>query len=109
MLSKVKLNEIIHEINNRPWTPVEVTRVNDQIVRMALCKGEYHWHKHTNEDELFFVVSGLLTIQIENEPDVLLEEGDMLTVPKGVDHCPKSENGCYVLVFEPLNTVSKGD
>ena len=109
MLSKITINEKIQEINGRPWTPVEVARVNDQVVRMALCRGEYHWHKHTQEDELFFAIQGKVTIQLENEPDVLLEEGNLLVVPKGINHCPKSNEDCYVLVFEPLKTVSIGD
>jgi quercetin dioxygenase-like cupin family protein len=109
MLSKITIDEKMQEINNRPWTPVEVACVNDQVVRMALCRGDYHWHKHAQEDELFFVVRGKVTIQLENEPDVFLEEGNMLVVPKGINHCPKSDEDCYVLVFEPLKTVSSGD
>ncbi|HID72353.1 TPA: hypothetical protein EYP38_00295 [Candidatus Micrarchaeota archaeon] len=58
----VKLEE---KIAGRPWHPVEVARVNDPVVRMALCRGEYHWHSHSGEDELFYVLKGNLTIQMK--------------------------------------------
>ncbi len=109
MISKISLEAKIQEIGGRPWTPVEVAQVNNQVVRMALCRGEYHWHMHKQEDELFLSVRGRVTIQLEHEPNVILEEGDLLAVPKGVMHCPKSEEDCYVLVFEPIKTVSIGD
>ena len=109
MISQITLDEKIQEISGKPWTPVEVARLNNQVVRMALCRGEYHWHKHTLEDEMFLAIRGQVTIQLKNQPDVILKEGEVLVVPKGIEHCPKSEDGCYVLVFEPLKTVSIGD
>lgn len=87
-----------------------MARVNDQVVRMALCKGEYHWHKHTNEDELFYVLRGELTIQLrEPNSDIILHEGELTVTPKGTEHCPKSFVDTYVLMFEPHTLKSKGD
>ncbi|QEE14250.1 cupin domain-containing protein [Promethearchaeum syntrophicum] len=109
MLSQINLEEKILEIDGKPWTPVEVVKLNNQVVRMAFCHGEYHWHKHTLEDEMFLAYRGQVTIQLRNQPDVILKEGEVLVVPKAVEHCPKSKNGCYVLVFEPMKTISIGD
>jgi len=108
MISTINLEDEIKQID-KPWSPIEVARVNDQVVRMALVEGEYHWHKHTNEDELFFVYRGSITIQLKGQPDVALHEGEMVVIPKGVEHRPKSVGPSYVLVFEPYVLQSRGD
>ena len=109
MVPKINLKDKIKEINGRPWFPVEVARLNNQVVRMALYKGEYHWHKHDNEDEFFYVLQGRITIQMKNNPDLALNEGEIAVVPKGAEHCPKSDVESYVLMFEPYELKSKGD
>lgn len=109
MVPKINLKDKVKEINGRPWFPVEIARVNNQVVRMALYKGKYHWHKHDNEDEFFYVLQGRITIQMKNNPDLALNEGEIAVVPKGVEHCPKSDVESYVLMFEPYELKSKGD
>ena len=99
-----KLKEI-----EKPWSPIEVARINEYVIRMALFKGEYHWHKHTNEDELFYVYKGSIVIQLRDFPDIVLHEGEMALVPRGVEHCPKALEPSYVLMFEPALLKSKGD
>ena len=91
------------------WSPVEVARVNDQVVRLAKIQGEYHWHKHTSEDELFYVLKGRIVLQLKGQPDITLEEGQMAVIPKGMEHCPRSEEISHLLVFEPHALVSRGD
>jgi mannose-6-phosphate isomerase-like protein (cupin superfamily) len=108
MISAIRLDDKIKEID-QPWSPIEVARVNDQVVRMSLVTGEYHWHKHTNEDELFYVYKGKIAIQVKGQKDIILQEGDMVVIPKGVEHCPKSIDPSYVLVFEPSVLKSRGD
>ena len=108
MISAISLEDKIKEIN-QPWSPIEVARVNDQVVRMSLVKGEYHWHKHTNEDELFYVHRGKIVIQLKDQNDINLHKGEMVVIPKGVEHCPKSLEPSYVLVFEPHILKSRGD
>jgi mannose-6-phosphate isomerase-like protein (cupin superfamily) len=77
---------------------------------MALFKGEFHWHNHENEDELFYVIRGRITIHMERPfPDIVLGEGEMAVVPKGVEHCPVSDEDSYVLMFEPASLQSAGD
>jgi len=93
----------------KPWSPLEIARVNDQVVRLAKVQGEYHWHKHRNEDELFFVLQGSMVIQLRDQPDLTLAEGEMAVVPKGVEHCPRSEGASYILMFEPQALESRGD
>ncbi|MFO7968201.1 MAG: cupin domain-containing protein [Archaeoglobaceae archaeon] len=107
MIPKINLQDKMLEITE-PFQQVDVAVVNDQVIRMALITGEYHWHKHHEEDELFYVLSGELTIRTVDE-DITLSEGEMVVIPRGVEHCPKSDNGCYILMFEPQGLKSEGD
>jgi mannose-6-phosphate isomerase-like protein (cupin superfamily) len=104
----IDVEEKIKELGDKAWFPIEIARINNQVVRLAYMKGEYHWHEHANEDELFYVVRGSLTIQIKDQPDIVLKEKQIAVVPKGILHCPKSPEGSYVLMFEPLELESKG-
>lgn len=88
-----------------PWTPIDIARVNNQVVRMALFKGQYHWHSH-KKDELFYVLNGTIKIRIRNSKDIKLSKGEMVVVPKGVEHCTESKKGAYVLMFEPSDMKS---
>ena len=108
MISTIRLGNIIKKLD-QPWSPTEVARVNDQVIRMSLVKGEYHWHKHTNEDELFYVYKGKIVIQLKDQENIVLQEGEMVVIPKGVEHCPKSKELSYVLVFEPSVLKPRGD
>ena len=107
----IRVIDLEHKIKkiDKPWSPIEVARVNDQVVRMALIEGEFHWHRHTNEDELFYAYKGDITIQLRDQPDVILHEGEMVVIPKGTDHCPKSDSPAYNLLFEPAGTQTRGD
>ncbi len=108
MISTINIDDKIKQIK-KPWTPIEVARVNDQVVRMALMDGEFHWHKHTKEDELFYVYKGSIIIQLKGQPDITLNEGEMAVIPKGVEHCPKSLEPSYNLLFEPAVLSTGGD
>jgi len=109
MISVISLRDKIKEIGGKTWSPVDVAQVNDQVVRLSLLEGEFHWHKHTNEDELFYVVKGKIVIQLKDQPDITLSEGQIAVIPKGVEHCPKSPQLSYVLLFEPSATKTQGD
>jgi quercetin dioxygenase-like cupin family protein len=108
MIPTINLADKIKEID-KPWSPIEVARVNDQVVRMALLKGEFHWHKHANEDELFYVYKGSIIIQLKDQPDIALHGGEMAVIPRGLEHCPKSVEPSYVLLFEPYVLQTRGD
>ncbi|MEE9324398.1 MAG: cupin domain-containing protein [Dehalococcoidia bacterium] len=109
MIPIINLENKIEEIKGKPWHPIDVARVNDQVVRMALVKGEYHWHKHTNEDELFYVLKGSMVVQMKDQPDITLREGEIAVIPRGVEHCPKSSEDTYVVMFEAYSLQSRGD
>jgi mannose-6-phosphate isomerase-like protein (cupin superfamily) len=108
MVVPINLEERAEEIDET-WSPVDVARVNDQVVRMAKIQGDYHWHKHTNEDELFYVLKGSITIQLKDQPDISLGAGEMAVIPKGMEHCPRSEGLSCILMLEPYALVSLGD
>ncbi|WP_298983644.1 cupin domain-containing protein [uncultured Roseibium sp.] len=91
------------------WSPRVVADVNNQSVKLAKLKGEFVWHDHADEDELFFIVKGSLTIQYRDRDDVVLSAGDLHVVPKGVEHNPLAENECWVMLFEPAETKHTGD
>ena len=109
MIPIINLESKIKEIDGKPWSPVDVAKVNDQVIRLSLLKGEFHWHKHTNEDELFYVIDGKIVIQLKDQPDITLRKGEMAIIPKGVEHCPKSQEPSYVLLFEPFVLQTRGD
>lgn len=101
----INIDERLKEVK-KPWSPIEIVRFNNQVVRLAKFRGEYHWHSHANEDELFFVYRGTITIQMRGRDDLVLQEGEMGMVPKGIEHCPKSEDDSYVLMIEPAELNS---
>jgi mannose-6-phosphate isomerase-like protein (cupin superfamily) len=90
------------------WHPRIVAELNGQQVKLAKLKGEFEWHHHEQEDELFLVLKGSLTIKLR-DGDVRLEEGDCVVVPKGVEHKPVAEEEAHVLLFEPATTVNTGN
>ncbi|MEL6750964.1 MAG: cupin domain-containing protein [Pseudomonadota bacterium] len=91
------------------WSPVAVAEANGQLVKIAKIKGEFVWHNHADEDEIFLVIKGVLTIRYRDRPDVVLNEGDIHTVPKGVEHCPVCEEEVVTLLFEPAATAHTGN
>lgn len=90
------------------WNPRIVTQCNGQDVKIAKLKGEFVWHDHANEDELFFVVKGSLIIEFRDKM-VELKEGEMLVVPRGVAHRPIAKEECWIMLFEPANIKHTGD
>jgi mannose-6-phosphate isomerase-like protein (cupin superfamily) len=108
MVHVVDVGEKAAEITE-PWSPLDIAQVNDQVIRLALFHGEYHWHRHTEEDEFFYVVKGGITIRLKGQPDVVLGEGQLCVVPKGVEHRPMSLQPSVVLLFEPRVLKSRGD
>ena len=90
------------------WSPKIVGEVNDQYVKVAKLKGEFEWHKHDAEDELFYILRGELVIQY-SDSQVELAEGDMHIVPKGVMHNPRADNDCLIALVESKTTAHTGD
>ncbi len=93
---------------NRHWEPKIVGELNDQVVKLAKLQGEFVWHHHEDEDELFLVVKGTLMIKLRDSI-VELNEGEFTIIPRGVEHLPVAENEVHVLLFEPKSTVNTGN
>ncbi len=90
------------------WEPRVVGELNGQLVKLAKLKGEFTWHQHESEDELFLVVKGTLTIRFR-DGDVELSEGQFFIVPRGVEHLPVAEEECHVMLFEPSSVLNTGN
>lgn len=90
------------------WSPKIVGELNGQYVKLAKLKGEFVWHQHENEDELFMVVKGKLTIKLKDQT-VELTEGQFFIIPRGVEHLPVAEEECHVMLFEPKSVLNTGD
>lgn len=93
---------------NEYWSPKVVAQLNRQEIKIAKVKGEFVWHNHSDEDELFFIIKGRLSIEFKDET-VVLSEGEMLVVPKGVEHRPVADEEAWLLLFEPIGTRHTGD
>jgi hypothetical protein len=91
-----------------PWYNQTLCRVNDSVVRLGVVKGDYHWHKHDDEDEFFFVVSGRFLIDLEGRT-VDLGPGQGFVVPKGVRHRPRAPERTVILMVEGAGIVPTGD
>ncbi len=109
MISVINLKNKMDEIAGKHCSPINVARVNDQVIRMSYIDGKFHWHKHTNQDELFYILKGKIVIQLKDQTDITLSEGQIAVIPKGVKHCPKSIEPSYVLLFEPFVLKTRGD
>lgn len=106
-MHKVNLNQKFSMFSEH-WTPKIVGELNGQFVKLAKVKGRMVWHKHDNEDELFLVVRGALTLHLRDR-SVHLQEGEFFIVPRGVEHLPESEQETHLLLFEPKATRHTGD
>lgn len=82
------------------WSPRIIGQLNGQDVKIAKVKGEFVWHNHKDEDELFYIIKGTLKIEFEDGMRTL-KEGDMLIIPKGVEHKPIAEEEVWIMLFEP--------
>ncbi len=90
------------------WSPRLIAECNGQHVRIAKVQGEFIWHTHEDADELFMVVKGHLTIRLR-AGDVTLNENELFVVPRGVEHMPVAEQECWIMLFEPADTLNTGD
>ena len=104
---KINIEQSFDQISEY-WSPKVISRVNDQYVKIAKVKGEFVWHNHTDEDELFLVVRGRLRMQLEGE-EVELNAGDLYVVPKGAMHKPVADEECWVMLIETVTTKHTGD
>lgn len=93
---------------NEYWNPKIVGELNDSYVKVAKLKGEFLWHSHENEDELFWIIKGTLLVKFRDK-DVTVKEGEFLIIPKGTEHMPVAEDEVHVVLIEPRATLNTGD
>ena len=105
-MEKINLAEKL-SLFEEHWTPKLVGELNGQHVRLAKVKGEFIWHHHEGEDELFLVLKGQLTIKLRDR-DVVLNVGECCIVPRGIEHKPVAEEEAHILLFEPASTLNTG-
>jgi mannose-6-phosphate isomerase-like protein (cupin superfamily) len=107
-MRKMNLAEVFASFDE-PWQPRIVGELNGQHVKVVKLDGEFVWHHHEDEDELFLVVKGAMTMELR-DGNVELNEGDFFIVPRGVEHRPVAANGvAHVLLFEPVSTLNTGN
>jgi mannose-6-phosphate isomerase-like protein (cupin superfamily) len=93
---------------NEHWSPRIAGELNDSHIKLAKLLGEFVWHQHDNEDEMFLVVKGKLLIKLRDR-DLVINEGEFVIIPKGVEHCPAAKEEVHVMLLEPKSTVNTGD
>jgi mannose-6-phosphate isomerase-like protein (cupin superfamily) len=106
-MEKVNLAAKLAQFSDR-WQPKIVGELNGQHVKLAKILGEFIWHHHENEDELFLVVKGRFRMEFRDR-HVWLEEGEILIVPRGVEHRPVAEEEAHILMFESASTLNTGN
>ena len=90
------------------WSPKIIAQLNDYHFKIARIEGEFVWHDHPQTDEVFIVLKGQLELQLR-EGSVILNEGELFVVPKGVEHKPVAKEECHILLVEPAGTINTGD
>ena len=107
MIEKVNLRQKL-SLFREHWQPKIVGEVNDMLVKTVKFQGEFVWHSHETEDELFLVVKGAMTMRFR-DGDVEVGEGELIIVPRGVEHRPVAREEAHVVLFEPKTTLNTGD
>ena len=107
MLPKVNLSQKFKLFTDH-WSPKIAGELNDSYVKLVKFKGEFVWHHHDNEDELFFVQKGRFCMKLR-DGDVWVEEGEFIIIPKGVEHMPYAEEEVQVMLLEPKTTLNTGN
>ncbi|MHB8061628.1 MAG: cupin domain-containing protein [Ruminiclostridium sp.] len=93
---------------NEYWSPRIIGEVNESYVKIAKFKGDFIWHTHENEDEMFYVLKGVLTIKFRDK-DISLQEGECIVIPRGIEHMPVADEEVHVMLIESKTTLNTGD
>ena len=106
-MEKVNLLEKFGKFRDH-WKPRIAGEVNDSLVKLVKFQGEFLWHHHEQEDEMFLVVKGRMTMRFRDR-DVVLGENEFIVVPRGVEHMPVAEQEAWIMLFEPKTTLNTGN
>tara|TARA_Y100000994_G_C15465411_1_gene348670 strand:+ start:230 stop:592 length:363 start_codon:yes stop_codon:yes gene_type:complete len=107
MVKKINIDQKLSLFNDH-WNPRIIGELNKQHVKLAKIKGEFIWHKHDHEDEMFLVLKGTLKIEFRDRTETI-HENEIIIVPKGVEHRPIAEEEVSIMLFEPATTINTGD
>lgn len=107
LFGKYNLEEVDKKLGDNFWSPIDVAKINDWVLRAAAVKGEFHWHTH-EADEFFLIYKGNIVIDTENGV-IELKEGEGTVIPKGIKHRPKANERAVVLLLEPFEVNTEGD
>ena len=107
MIEKVNIREKLSLFIDH-WSPKIVGEINDAHVKLAKIKGEFVWHRHDHEDEMFLVIKGKLLIKLRDR-DLELNDGEFVIIPKGVEHLPVAQEEVHLMLFEPKTTSNTGN
>ncbi len=112
LMNKINLAQKLSLFDDH-WNPRIITELNGQYLKLVKFKGPFTWHHHDNEDELFMVVKGRFRMEYRDdsgrEQSIWIEQGEMITVPRGVEHRPVADEEAQVLLFEPASTLNTGN
>jgi len=106
-MNKINIEQKLSLFNDH-WNPRIVGELNKQHVKLAKLKGEFIWHKHDNEDEMFLVLKGTLKIEFRDRIETI-NENEMIIVPRGIEHKPIAEKEVSIMLFEPASTINSGE
>lgn len=106
-MDKINISEKLNLFNEH-WSPKILGELNESYVKIAKLKGEFLWHTHDTEDEMFYVLKGILTIKFRDQ-DVILNAGEFLIIPKGIEHMPVAEEEVHVMLIEAKTTLNTGN
>ena len=107
MVNKINLAEKFNKFQDA-YQPKIAAALNDSYLKLVKIRGEFVWHQHENEDELFWVVQGRLQVKLR-DGDIWLEPGEFVVIPRGVEHCPFAPDEAQVVLLEPKTTLNTGD
>ena len=107
MMETINLKDKLDKFSEH-WSPKVIAEMNDYQFKLVKIQGEFVWHNHADTDEVFIVIEGSMKIQFENET-IELKEGEMLVVPKGIEHKPIAELECKVMLVEPRGVLNTGE
>lgn len=106
-MKSINVNSKLELINDL-WKPRVIAELNGQQVKISKVKGEFVWHDHKDEDELFYILKGKMIMEFRDKK-VEVNEGEIIVVPKGVEHRPIAKEEVWMMLFEPLNIKHTGD
>ena len=106
-MNVINLSQKLARFNDQ-WAPKIVGQLNDYHVKLAKIRGEFVWHSHPDTDELFLVMNGDMVVEFRDQ-EIRLSPGEMLIVPRSVEHKPRAVDECHILLIEPAGTPNTGD